>query len=271
MREEKSVFRLNDVHACLVRRTTAWTGLERTVAYPFREAQQPVAFRSFWDDRVDLVALELPFHFGGQPGGMHDDTTGESSPTQAANEGRAVEQRHLLVSDQQIETGEVACNRLPGRLTIGHTVHFVPGILKVQGDQVRVDRLILSAEDLQQPPRSFLNGPDHGDRQRSAVWHVVQEKTHSECVYEIGLFRYDEHLRPSIPRAFGRVLRSHRERRKWSQLQLAEKADLHLNTIGMLERGERGPSLETVFLFCEIFDVSVDRFMAAVAKELKAG
>jgi transcriptional regulator with XRE-family HTH domain len=100
---------------------------------------------------------------------------------------------------------------------------------------------------------------------------VGQAKTHYECVYETGLFRYDERLRPSIPRAFGQVLRSHRERRKWSQLQLAEKADLHLNTIGMLERGERGPSLETVFLFCEIFDVSVDRFMAAVAKELKAG
>lgn len=98
---------------------------------------------------------------------------------------------------------------------------------------------------------------------------VAQAKTHSQCVYRYVLFRYDERLRQTIPRAFGRVLRSHRERRKWSQLQLAEKVDLHINMIGMLERGERGPSLETVFQFCEIFEVPVDRFMAAVANELE--
>lgn len=96
----------------------------------------------------------------------------------------------------------------------------------------------------------------------------MQEETHCQCVYQTGLFRYDGCLRSSIPKAFGRVLRSYRERKKWSQLELAEKADLHINTVGMLERGERGASLDTVFLFCEIFEVPVDRFMAAVAKEL---
>lgn len=64
--------------------------------------------------------------------------------------------------------------------------------------------------------------------------------------------------------AFGRVLRSHRERKGWSQLKLAEAADLHINAVGLIERGERSPNLPTIFSLCRALDVPVARFMAAV-------
>jgi transcriptional regulator with XRE-family HTH domain len=64
--------------------------------------------------------------------------------------------------------------------------------------------------------------------------------------------------------AFGRVLRRYREQKGWSQLKLAEKADLHINAIGLLERGERSPNLPTIFALCRALDVSASRFMASV-------
>jgi transcriptional regulator with XRE-family HTH domain len=51
-----------------------------------------------------------------------------------------------------------------------------------------------------------------------------------------------------------------------SQLKLAEKADLHQNAVGFIERGERSPNLHTIFLLCRALDVPVVRFMAAVEK-----
>jgi len=64
--------------------------------------------------------------------------------------------------------------------------------------------------------------------------------------------------------AFGRVLRKYREQKDWSQLKLAEEADLHINAIGLIERGERSPNLPTVFALCRALDVSVSSFMASV-------
>jgi transcriptional regulator with XRE-family HTH domain len=69
--------------------------------------------------------------------------------------------------------------------------------------------------------------------------------------------------------AFGRVLRSHRERKGWSQLKLAEKADLHINAIGLIERGQRSPNLPTIFALCRALDVPVGRFLTAVEESLR--
>lgn len=44
-------------------------------------------------------------------------------------------------------------------------------------------------------------------------------------------------------RKFGRVLQKHRLEKGISQESLAEKADLHQTHIGLIERGERNPSL----------------------------
>lgn len=64
--------------------------------------------------------------------------------------------------------------------------------------------------------------------------------------------------------AFGRVLRSYREQKGWSQLKLAEAADLHINAVGLIERGQRSPNLPTIFALCRALGVPVSRFMAAV-------
>ena len=51
----------------------------------------------------------------------------------------------------------------------------------------------------------------------------------------------------SPERAFGRVLRAIRESRGLSQEELAARAGYHRTYIGQLERGEKSPSLRTIF------------------------
>lgn len=48
----------------------------------------------------------------------------------------------------------------------------------------------------------------------------------------------------TFSRAFGAIVRVERERRGLSQEQLAEKADLHRNHVGLIERAERSPSID---------------------------
>ncbi len=57
----------------------------------------------------------------------------------------------------------------------------------------------------------------------------------------------------------GNRIRELRLKRKMSQEQLAEAADLHRNMIGLLERGRRSPSLETVVKIAEALKVHPKR------------
>jgi len=59
----------------------------------------------------------------------------------------------------------------------------------------------------------------------------------------------------SPERAFGRVLRAIRESRGLSQEELAARAGYHRTYIGQLERGEKSPSLRTIFNLCSAMDV----------------
>ncbi|MBB5346242.1 helix-turn-helix domain-containing protein [Tunturibacter empetritectus] len=45
---------------------------------------------------------------------------------------------------------------------------------------------------------------------------------------------------------FGKTLREYREAKGYSQEELAERADLHRNYVGSVERGERNLALENI-------------------------
>jgi transcriptional regulator with XRE-family HTH domain len=56
--------------------------------------------------------------------------------------------------------------------------------------------------------------------------------------------------------AFGKVLKSRREGRGLTQSGLADLCELDRTFISLLERGERQPSLRTIFALAEALEVS---------------
>ena len=56
--------------------------------------------------------------------------------------------------------------------------------------------------------------------------------------------------------AFGRVLREVRKSRSLSQDELGAKSGYHRTYIGLLERGEKSPSLRTIFNLAATLEVS---------------
>ena len=62
----------------------------------------------------------------------------------------------------------------------------------------------------------------------------------------------------------GKNIRKFRLARKLRQEDLAEKTDLTTNYIGMVERGEKIPSLETFITILNALDVSADMVLADV-------
>ena len=56
---------------------------------------------------------------------------------------------------------------------------------------------------------------------------------------------------------FGKRIRELRKGRELSQKQLSELTGFHHNYVGMIERGERNPSLENIVVFANAFDMSL--------------
>lgn len=77
----------------------------------------------------------------------------------------------------------------------------------------------------------------------------------------------------SITQAFGNLVRLERTRRSLSQEQLAERADLHRNAIGLIERAERSPNIETVYAIAKGLKISASSLLAKLEEngELSGG
>lgn len=56
---------------------------------------------------------------------------------------------------------------------------------------------------------------------------------------------------------FGKRIRELRKGSDLSQKQLAELTGFHKNYVGMIERGERNPSLENIEVFANAFEMSL--------------
>lgn len=66
--------------------------------------------------------------------------------------------------------------------------------------------------------------------------------------------------------AFGRVLRDVRKSRSLSQGELGEKSGYHRTYIGQLERGEKSPSLRTLFNLASTLDVNPSEIVKQTEK-----
>lgn len=64
--------------------------------------------------------------------------------------------------------------------------------------------------------------------------------------------------------SIGRNIRKYRIMKKMRQEDLAEKAELSVNYVGAIERGEKVPSLETLLIIINALSVSADMILADV-------
>lgn len=65
----------------------------------------------------------------------------------------------------------------------------------------------------------------------------------------------------------GKNIKKYRIEKKLRQEDLAEKTDLSSNYIGMVERGEKIPSLETFISILNALEISADMVLADVLKQ----
>jgi transcriptional regulator with XRE-family HTH domain len=60
---------------------------------------------------------------------------------------------------------------------------------------------------------------------------------------------------------FGKHLKQLRKKKNLTQKQFALKSGLHINYIGMVERGERNPSLKNLSIIAETLNISLSDLM----------
>jgi transcriptional regulator with XRE-family HTH domain len=73
--------------------------------------------------------------------------------------------------------------------------------------------------------------------------------------------------RPKFSVAFGVVVRRHRTRLDISQEALAEKAEVHRNYIGMVERGECAATLDVALALARGLNIAMESLIAETLRE----
>jgi transcriptional regulator with XRE-family HTH domain len=68
--------------------------------------------------------------------------------------------------------------------------------------------------------------------------------------------------------AFGQALRSLRTKRKWSQTDLALRADADRNYISLIELGRNSPSVRMVFRLCDALDIAPSDLIKDVERRI---
>jgi len=68
--------------------------------------------------------------------------------------------------------------------------------------------------------------------------------------------------RPVLSDAFSQVIKNHREKKKLSRAALAKMSGLHQTYVGLLERGERSPNLDTAKAIADALGFSLGKLIA---------
>ena len=68
--------------------------------------------------------------------------------------------------------------------------------------------------------------------------------------------------------AFSEVVKEFREKRKLSRAALAKRAGLHQTYIGLLERGERSPNLDTAKAIADALEVPLGKMVTNAEKRV---
>ena len=70
-------------------------------------------------------------------------------------------------------------------------------------------------------------------------------------------------------KAFGQALRHLRTKRKWTQTDLAFRADVDRNYVSLIELGRNSPSVRMVFRLCDALDITPSDFMKDVERRMR--
>lgn len=90
--------------------------------------------------------------------------------------------------------------------------------------------------------------------------------------FEIAPDQHDCGVAKLTPKqSFAKVLRDARKKAGLTQERLAEAADVHLNYIGLLERGQRSPSLDVMLRIAKALDMRFATLSAAIESRMNRG
>lgn len=81
------------------------------------------------------------------------------------------------------------------------------------------------------------------------------------CGIENYFIRLLHRMKTELLTKFGERIKSLRKRRSWSQEKLADETGFHRTYIGMIERGERNPSLTSINVFAGTFEMSISELL----------